>query len=207
MATLFDYPEGGDDSRSTTAMRGDGEVPAGEFGGVMCPTYQVTRGELHSTRGRAHLLWEMLQRRRVDGQLAVDRSTRRAGPVPVLQGMSLGLSGECGHGDVEGRVHPALYWEHAVEASDVALVDGLAAAVVAARLAGAGDREPVCRQLPARGWVGWRRSGTYLAFTEKRFAEWFARREGSERWVTVGRLCCGRTRSRTTWRRRSAGRR
>ena len=27
----------------------------------MCPSYQVTREELHSTRGRAHLLWEMLQ--------------------------------------------------------------------------------------------------------------------------------------------------
>ncbi|MFC0624449.1 FAD-binding and (Fe-S)-binding domain-containing protein [Kribbella deserti] len=30
-------------------------------GGVMCPSYQVTRDELHSTRGRAHLLWEMLE--------------------------------------------------------------------------------------------------------------------------------------------------
>lgn len=29
-------------------------------GGVMCPSYQVTRDEKHSTRGRAHLLWEML---------------------------------------------------------------------------------------------------------------------------------------------------
>jgi Fe-S oxidoreductase len=27
----------------------------------MCPSYQVTRDEQHSTRGRAHLLWEMLQ--------------------------------------------------------------------------------------------------------------------------------------------------
>jgi Fe-S oxidoreductase len=27
----------------------------------MCPSYQVTREEQHSTRGRAHLLWEMLQ--------------------------------------------------------------------------------------------------------------------------------------------------
>ncbi|HEY0471019.1 MAG TPA: FAD-linked oxidase C-terminal domain-containing protein [Kribbella sp.] len=30
-------------------------------GGVMCPSYQVTREEVHSTRGRAHLLWEMLE--------------------------------------------------------------------------------------------------------------------------------------------------
>jgi FAD/FMN-containing dehydrogenase/Fe-S oxidoreductase len=41
-------------------------------GGVMCPSYQVTREELHSTRGRAHLLWEMLE-----GNLVTDgwRST------------------------------------------------------------------------------------------------------------------------------------
>ncbi|WP_433021696.1 FAD-binding and (Fe-S)-binding domain-containing protein [Kribbella sp. CA-294648] len=41
-------------------------------GGVMCPSYQVTKEELHSTRGRAHLLWEMLE-----GDLVTDgwRST------------------------------------------------------------------------------------------------------------------------------------
>lgn len=32
-----------------------------EEGGVMCPSYQVTRDEKHSTRGRAHLLFEMLK--------------------------------------------------------------------------------------------------------------------------------------------------
>jgi len=30
-----------------------------DSGGVMCPSYRVTREEEHSTRGRAHLLWEM----------------------------------------------------------------------------------------------------------------------------------------------------
>jgi Fe-S oxidoreductase len=30
-----------------------------ETGGVMCPSYRATREEEHSTRGRAHLLWEM----------------------------------------------------------------------------------------------------------------------------------------------------
>jgi Fe-S oxidoreductase len=29
--------------------------------GVMCPSYMATREEKHSTRGRAHLLWELLQ--------------------------------------------------------------------------------------------------------------------------------------------------
>ena len=32
-----------------------------EEGGVMCPSYRVTHEEEHSTRGRAHLLWEMTQ--------------------------------------------------------------------------------------------------------------------------------------------------
>jgi FAD/FMN-containing dehydrogenase/Fe-S oxidoreductase len=31
-----------------------------EGGGVMCPSYMATREEMHSTRGRARLLWEML---------------------------------------------------------------------------------------------------------------------------------------------------
>ena len=30
-----------------------------DAGGVMCPSYRVTRDEEHSTRGRSHLLWEM----------------------------------------------------------------------------------------------------------------------------------------------------
>jgi Fe-S oxidoreductase len=32
-----------------------------EESGTMCPSYMVTREEQHSTRGRAHLLWEMMQ--------------------------------------------------------------------------------------------------------------------------------------------------
>jgi len=32
-----------------------------EEGGLMCPSYRVTHDEEHSTRGRAHLLWEMTQ--------------------------------------------------------------------------------------------------------------------------------------------------
>ena len=32
-----------------------------EQGGTMCPSYKVTRDEAHSTRGRAHLLFEMLR--------------------------------------------------------------------------------------------------------------------------------------------------
>lgn len=37
-------------------------------GGVMCPSYRVTREEEHSTRGRAHLLWEMTQGEVITGR-------------------------------------------------------------------------------------------------------------------------------------------
>jgi FAD/FMN-containing dehydrogenase/Fe-S oxidoreductase len=60
-ATRFRYPE--DDFRfSRAALRcvGVGKCRRSE-GGVMCPSYQATREERHSTRGRARLLFEMLR--------------------------------------------------------------------------------------------------------------------------------------------------
>jgi len=36
-------------------------------GGVMCPSFRVTHEEEHSTRGRAHLLWEMTKREVIHG--------------------------------------------------------------------------------------------------------------------------------------------
>jgi FAD/FMN-containing dehydrogenase len=36
-------------------------------GGTMCPSYRATREEKYSTRGRAHLFWEMLQGDVIDG--------------------------------------------------------------------------------------------------------------------------------------------
>ena len=47
-------------ARATTRCVGVGECRR-EGGGVMCPSYMATREEQHSTRGRAHLLFEMLQ--------------------------------------------------------------------------------------------------------------------------------------------------
>jgi FAD/FMN-containing dehydrogenase/Fe-S oxidoreductase len=59
--TWFSYPEdGGDFSRATLRCVGVGKCRRHE-GGTMCPSYMVTREEQHSTRGRAHLLFEMLQ--------------------------------------------------------------------------------------------------------------------------------------------------
>jgi len=58
--THFSYPaDNGDFAHATTRCVGIGKCRR-TAGGVMCPSYMVTREEKHSTRGRAHLLWEML---------------------------------------------------------------------------------------------------------------------------------------------------
>jgi hypothetical protein len=51
--------DGGSFGHATTRCVGVGKCRSAK-GGVMCPSYQATREEKHSTRGRAHLLWEML---------------------------------------------------------------------------------------------------------------------------------------------------
>jgi FAD/FMN-containing dehydrogenase/Fe-S oxidoreductase len=57
--THFKFPEDhGSLSSATLRCVGVGKCRRDE-GGVMCPSYRVTREEEHSTRGRAHLLWEM----------------------------------------------------------------------------------------------------------------------------------------------------
>jgi Fe-S oxidoreductase len=58
--TYFRYP--GDDGsfvRATLRCVGVGECRR-MAGGTMCPSYRATREEMHSTRGRARLLFEML---------------------------------------------------------------------------------------------------------------------------------------------------
>ena len=61
LETHFAYPEeNGEFARATTRCVGVGNCRRTE-GGVMCPSYMATREEKHSTRGRAHLLFEMLR--------------------------------------------------------------------------------------------------------------------------------------------------
>lgn len=59
--THFKYPsDEGSFARATLRCVGVGKCRQ-EEGGTMCPSYKVTRNEKHTTRGRAHLLFEMLQ--------------------------------------------------------------------------------------------------------------------------------------------------
>jgi FAD/FMN-containing dehydrogenase/Fe-S oxidoreductase len=59
----FAYQEdGGDFAHAMLRCVGVGKCRVPEADGqVMCPSYQVTREEEHSTRGRARVLWEMLR--------------------------------------------------------------------------------------------------------------------------------------------------
>ncbi|HVX11014.1 MAG TPA: FAD-linked oxidase C-terminal domain-containing protein [Pirellulales bacterium] len=59
-ATHFRFPDDGDFASATVRCIGLGECRREQMG-VMCPSYQATREEMHSTRGRARLLFEMLQ--------------------------------------------------------------------------------------------------------------------------------------------------
>ncbi len=69
--THFQFPaDGGSLAHATLRCVGVGKCRrevTGKEGGVMCPSYRATREEEHSTRGRAHLLWEMTQGQRNDG--------------------------------------------------------------------------------------------------------------------------------------------
>jgi len=59
--THFKFPQdNGSFARATLRCVGVGQCRQSE-GGVMCPSFRVTREEEHSTRGRAHLLWEMMK--------------------------------------------------------------------------------------------------------------------------------------------------
>ncbi len=59
--TYFSYPEAHGHFPETTLRCVGVSKCRKEQGGTMCPSYMATRDEKHSTRGRARLLFEMLQ--------------------------------------------------------------------------------------------------------------------------------------------------
>jgi FAD/FMN-containing dehydrogenase/Fe-S oxidoreductase len=65
--THFAFPEDhGSFAHATVRCVGIGKCRHTE-GGVMCPSFMVTREEKHTTRGRAHLLFELLEGHPVEG--------------------------------------------------------------------------------------------------------------------------------------------
>ncbi|HEX4308733.1 MAG TPA: FAD-binding and (Fe-S)-binding domain-containing protein [Acidobacteriaceae bacterium] len=60
-ATFFQFPDdNGSFGEATLRCVGVGACRK-EHAGTMCPSYMATREEQHSTRGRAHLLWELME--------------------------------------------------------------------------------------------------------------------------------------------------
>ena len=59
--TYFQFPQdGGSFSNATLRCVGVGACRK-QHPGTMCPSYMATQEEQHSTRGRAHLLWELME--------------------------------------------------------------------------------------------------------------------------------------------------
>jgi FAD/FMN-containing dehydrogenase/Fe-S oxidoreductase len=66
-ATIFTFPDdGGSLAKASLRCIGIGECRKADSG-TMCPSYMATLEEEHSTRGRAHMLFEMLQGEVLDG--------------------------------------------------------------------------------------------------------------------------------------------
>ena len=64
--TFFQFPDDhGSFGEATLRCVGVGACRK-EHAGTMCPSYMATREEQHSTRGRAHLLWELLEGKVID---------------------------------------------------------------------------------------------------------------------------------------------
>ena len=99
--TLFDFSADGGLGRAAELCSGVGECRKTR-GGTMCPSYQATRDERDSTRGRANAL-----RLAITGQADLDGLTdpavrRGARPVPGVQGVQGRVPDQRGHGPAQG---------------------------------------------------------------------------------------------------------
>jgi Fe-S oxidoreductase len=178
--THFAYPEdGGSFARATLRCVGVGKCRKLD-GGTMCPSYMVLKEEMHTTRGRAHLLFEMLQGDPVRGGWRDEK---------VKESLDLclsckGCTGECpvtvdiptykaeflSH-YYRGRVRPReayafglIHWWARLASLAPRLVNAVTHAPVLGRLAKVAANVEPRREIPR--------------FAEESFRSWFARREG-----------------------------
>jgi Fe-S oxidoreductase/FAD/FMN-containing dehydrogenase len=103
--THFKFPDDhGSFARATLRCVGVGKcrrLETKEDEGVMCPSFLVTEDEQHTTRGRAHLLWEMLR-----GEGPVQQSWRNDA---VKESLDLCLACKGCKGDCPVQVDMATY--------------------------------------------------------------------------------------------------
>lgn len=150
---------------------------------TMCPSYMVTREEMHSTRGRAHLLWEMLH-----GDVIRDGWHDEH----IKEALDLCLACKGCKGDCPVNVDMATYkaeflahyWEgrvRPIHAYAFGWIDKWARfASIAPGFANLFTQLPVLRDL-AKVMVGVPRQRQIPAFAAQTFRTWFRNRESASR--------------------------
>jgi FAD/FMN-containing dehydrogenase/Fe-S oxidoreductase len=176
--THFAYPnDEGRFSRAALRCVGVGECRR-EGGQTMCPSYQVTREEMHSTRGRAHLLFEMM-----NGEVLTGGWKEEA----VKESLDLclackGCKSDCPV-NVDMATYKAEFYSHYYEgrlrprhAYSMGLIDVWSRlASVAPGVANFFSQTPVLRSI-AKYLGGISPKRTLPPFARETFKEWFFRR-------------------------------
>jgi FAD/FMN-containing dehydrogenase len=178
-ATHFQFPDDqGSLAHATLRCVGVGKCRRDE-GGVMCPSFRVTRDEEHSTRGRAHLLWEMTSREVIQDGWQDEH---------VKESLDLCLACKGCKSDCPVSVDVATYkaeiLSHYYEkrrspraAYAFGHIDRWAQlASIAPGLANAAAQLPVLRDL-AKTAAGMSHERRIPAFARQTFRSWFARRQ------------------------------
>lgn len=180
--THFQFPEERGQGFLGAALRcvGVGKCRR-EGGGTMCPSFMVTREEQHSTRGRARLLYEMLQRDVIGTHRWRDRAVREALDLCLA---CKGCKGECPV-KVDMASYKAEFLSH-YYAGRLRPLNAYAFGFIyrwarlarhAPRLVNTLTHAPVLRRL-ARWLVGMHQAREVPRFAPVTFTDWFARREG-----------------------------
>src|SRR5439155_3375317 len=177
--THFRFPQDhGSLANATLRCVGVGKCRRYE-GGVMCPSFRVTHEEEHSTRGRAHLLWEMTQ-----GEVIKDRWQNEA----VKESLDLWLACKGCKSDCPAGVDVATYkaeflshyYEGRVRPSSVYAFGNIDLwARIASNFPGLGN---LATQLPfvrdiAKLAAGIPFERSIPAFAPQTFKSWFHRRQ------------------------------
>ena len=179
--THFDFAAEGGLAGAALKCVGIGKCRKSDAG-TMCPSYMATREEMHSTRGRAHLLWEALSGNGLlEGGLA-DPALKEA--------LELCLSCKACKTECPAAIDMAAYkaeffaqyYQHNRRPRDVrffARIHELARiGAVAPHLANALSHAPVLRAI-ARRMLKVHHSRELPRFAARTFRSWFARRGGA----------------------------
>jgi FAD/FMN-containing dehydrogenase/Fe-S oxidoreductase len=176
--THFQFPaDQGTFARATLRCVGVGECRKHGHG-TMCPSYMVTREEMHSTRGRAHLLFEMLEGDPLTGGWKSEHVKEALdlclackgckGECPVKVDMATYKAEFLSH-YYEGRIRP----RHAYAFGLIHQWARLA--MIAPRLVNLFTQTPVLRGL-AKRLAGMATERRIPAFAPQTFKDWFKRR-------------------------------